>query len=189
LINKPHFYLSIKSSLFGGKLTQDQVNGMEAIIDGWKGTDIRQLSYALATVFHECAKTMQPITEYGPVSYFNKYETGTDIGKRLGNTAKGDGYKFRGRGFVQITGRANYKKAGDKLGLDLITKPEQALKLPIATAILHQGMAEGWFTGKKLGDYINPRGCDFAHARRIINGMDCAGLIASYAEKFWRALQ
>jgi len=72
MINKPHFYLSIKPELFGGKLTKDQVNGMEAIIDGRKGAEIRQLAYSLATVYHECAKTMQPITEFEQVSYFNK---------------------------------------------------------------------------------------------------------------------
>lgn len=185
------FFDAIRVPLFNGKLTQSQVDGINAILNaGW--TLNSHCAYALATVYHECThsgvRTMQPVTEMGKATYFNKYEPPTQISKMLGNTSHGDGLKFRGRGFVQITGRANYQKASNKLGIDLIKDPELALDLKISTKILYYGMTEGWFTGKKLDDYMTGSKTDFINARRIINGTDRAVLIASYANDFLRAL-
>jgi putative chitinase len=142
----------------------------------------------LATLKHECADTFQPITERGAKSYFDKYEVGTKIGKSLGNTVKGDGYLYRGRGYVQITGRANYQKMTDKLSLtgdeDLILHPDSALHPDIAYRIMSFGMRTGSFTGKKLTDYINAAKCDYTNARRIINALDQAAKIEGYAVNF-----
>jgi putative chitinase len=142
-------------------------------------------AYMLATVKHECANTWQPITERGPRSYFEKYETGTPLGRQLGNTQPGDGWRFRGRGYVQITGRANYARMSKLLGLgpdaDLEQDPDQALRPAIAYQIMSLGMRNGLFTGKKLGDYISSPICDYKNARRIINGVDQAARIAEYA--------
>lgn len=149
-------------------------------------TDLRWAAYMLATVKHECANTWLPITEKGVKSYFDKYETGTPIGKRLGNTEPGDGWKFRGRGYVQITGRANYDKMTKVLELgpeeNLVNDPEQALRPAVAYRIMSVGMRKGLFTGRKLGDYINANGCDYKKARQIINGLDQWELIKGYAE-------
>ena len=173
--------------MFGGSLSQTQVDGINTILSAFKlhGDGSRMsLAYLLATTKHETADTMQPIHERGAKAYFAKYEPGTSIGKNLGNTLKGDGYRFRGRGYVQITGRANYAKAGKKLGRDLIAKPDDALLPDVAAFILIRGCIEGWFTGKKLGDYTN-----FYNMRRVVNGTDKAPLIASYADIFEEALQ
>ena len=172
--------------MFGGVLKQSQVNGIETILAASDGLPISHRAYLLATAKHETADTMQPITEYGGRRYFDKYDTGK-LAKALGNTpeADGDGFRYRGRGYVQITGRANYTKAGGKLGVDLIANPDAALNPDIAARILVRGCSEGWFTGKKLSDYLPD---DFRNARRVVNGTDRADLIASYAIEFGKAL-
>lgn len=172
-----------------GKLTQGVVAGLELLGRNMEvDPDLKNAqwaAYMLATVKHECDNTWQPILEKGGRSYFDQYETGTAKGKRLGNTEPGDGYRYRGRGYVQITGRANYARMTQVLHLgpdaDLVLDPDQALRPAIAYQIMSVGMRQGMFTGKKLSDYIGPAGCDYRNARRIINGVDQAAKIAEYA--------
>jgi hypothetical protein len=166
-----------------GSLKQGQVDGMSVVLAATAHLALHHRAYILATAWHETAATMQPIYERGAKSYFNKYEPGSKIGKALGNTIEGDGYLFRGRGYVQLTGRANYRKAGSALGLDLLVYPEEALKPASASQILVRGMIEGWFTGVKLPNTIG-----FRDSRRVVNGLDRADLIAGYADKFEDAL-
>jgi len=193
-MDRAAFFASLRarnSGVFGTSLSQGQVSGCEAILDEAqrRGTPLRQVAYMLATSLHETAATMQPITEYGKVSYFDKYEPGTKIGRDLGNTVTGDGYRFRGRGYVQLTGRRNYRKASEELGFDIVANPARALEPPVAAAIMFLGMTEGWFTTRKLSDYILGDKCDYVNARRIINGTDKAQKIAGYAEAFATALR
>jgi hypothetical protein len=179
-----------------GKLNPTQVSGLDNLLNYIEQdadvSDLRWAAYMLATVKHECADTFQPITERGAKSYFDKYDFGTALGKQLGNTVKGDGYLYRGRGFVQITGRANYQSLSTKLGLtgedDLVVRPDLALQPGTAYRILSYGMRNGSFTGKKLADSINAKGADYKQARRIINGLDKADLIQGYATNFEAAL-
>ena len=72
----------------------------------------------------------------GEPPYFSSYEPRTRKGKTLGNTKSGDGYRYRGRGFVQLTGRYNYRVFGQRLGLDLEKNPDQALDPVIAARVL-----------------------------------------------------
>jgi hypothetical protein len=180
-----------------GRLSQQVVSGLELLGRNMEADralkDLQWAAYMLATVKHECADTWQPILERGPRSYFDKYETGTPIGRRLGNTQPGDGWKYRGRGYVQITGRANYARMTQVLRLgpdaDLVRDPDQALRPAIAYRIMSVGMTEGLFTGKKLGDCIRDGSCDYRNARRIINGLDRCALIAEYAATIERILR
>jgi putative chitinase len=175
-----------------GPLDTEQVEGLNALLDSIEGdeevTDLRWAAYMLATVKHECADTYQPIIERGGRAYFNKYEPATRIGKSLGNTVKGDGFLYRGRGYVQLTGKANYRKMTTALELssedDLVAHPDRALDPSIAYQIMSYGMRHGSFTGKKISTYINESKADYVNARRVINGTDRADLIAGYARQF-----
>src|ERR1044071_1113225 len=109
-MNREAFFAAVRHAPFDGRLSQLQVDGMNAILDAWEqrfsqssssavgrpppGTgDRRWLAYMLATTFHETARTMQPIREFG-----------RGRGTRYGTT-------YYGRGFVQLTWEANYRKA------------------------------------------------------------------------------
>lgn len=176
------FFAAVRRSF--GALSQHQVDGLNVLLAATAALPIEQRAYVLATAYHETARTMQPITEYGGRSYFDKYEPGTSIGHSLGNTVAGDGYRFRGRGYVQITGRANYMKASVATAADLLADPDRALEPEIAAKIIVSGMTHGWFTGKKMADY----GHDYRQMRRVVNGTDRAELIAGYARTFEAAL-
>lgn len=181
------FFAAVRGSLFDRKLAQAQVDGLNAISAAWDefgDGDVRKFAYVLATDLHETAKHMTPITEFGGKNYFRKYDGRRD----LGNNQPGDGYRFRGRGYVQITGRKNYTKWAGILGADLVGNPDLALMPEHAGRIAVEGMMVGAFTGKKLGDYIGATKADYQSARKIINGTDRAAMIAGYARKFEAAL-
>ena len=143
-------------------------------------TDIGQIAYILATAQHE--------SHLG--QWMEELASGEDYEGRidLGNTEPGDGVRFKGRGYVQITGRASYTYWSQRLGIDLVNYPEKASEPEIAAKILVQGMRDGTFTSKKLGDYINGSNRDFYNARRIVNGIDKANYIAQLAEGYLNAL-
>ena len=186
----------MRTYLFSGSLKQKQVDGLNAILDYWEDKhakkDDRWLAYILGTAYHEVDKKMQPIDEYGSNSYFKKmYDPEGDRpwkAAELGNTIPGDGVKFHGRGFVQLTGRSNYKDWEDRLGVNLTTNPEKAKDLKIATIILVEGMRLGTFTSKKLSDYFNPTTEDWRNARRIVLALNKADLIAGHSKAFYAAI-
>ena len=142
------------------------------------GLTPNQIAYVLATAQHE-SDQFRTMTEYASGS---EYEGRSD----LGNTQSGDGVRYKGRGFVQLTGRANYRSMGEKLGLDLLNNPALAEIPENAARILIQGMRDGTFTGAKLSDFGSN---DFVGMRAIVNGSDRAGLIAGYADKYAAALK
>ncbi|TGR84601.1 carboxypeptidase [Mesorhizobium sp. M2D.F.Ca.ET.223.01.1.1] len=132
-----------------------------------------QAAYCLATCWHESAHTMKPVREYGGEAYLKSKPY----------------YPYVGMGYVQLTWKANYRKASGKVGVDLVASPQLALDPQYAAPILVIGMQEGWFTGKKLSDYITLQSSDFTNARRIVNGTDKAAVIAGYAKQYDALLQ
>ena len=192
-INRKKFFDGYRAAW--GPLKHGQVAGLEQILGMMEKdadlSDLRHAAYMLATVKHECADTWQPEQERGTPAYFDKYEPGTKLGRRLGNRAKGDGARYKGRGYPQITGLDNYARLGAMIGLgdELVKHPERALEPAIAYRIMSVGMRRGAFTGRKLAHYINSEGCDYTNARRVINSLDCAQKIADYAQVFEAVLR
>ena len=178
------FFSNVRKNLFNGKMTQPQVDGINAIITEHKtkhaNLTLTALAYILATAHHETGTTFEGVEEWGKGK-------GKDYGRKIRMDRKPyttpDKLYF-GRGLVQLTWFENYEKAGKKLGLDLLNNPELALNLDNGVKILFLGMIEGWFTSRKLGTYFTATKTDFINARRIVNGKDKAHLIAGYANKY-----
>lgn len=197
-LNRDFFFYQVGLHLFGGALKPSQRSGLSAMLDEWDrnhaSKDDRWLAYMLATTHHETDRQMRPINEYGSDERFRRLYDITGerpiLAKKMENTTPGDGVKYHGRGFVQLTWKLNYRTAGQKLGLGtrLVDNPDLALDPAIATRILFAGMIDGWFTGRKLGDHFAGTRGDWVNARRIINGLDKAQLIADYGNRYYAAL-
>lgn len=189
------FFDVVRNPLFRGALKPQQVNGCLIILDAMRQAKwpLAWAAYGLATAYHETAHTMQPIKEKGGDDYFRKmYDVQGDrpaLARAHGNTAPGDGVRYCGRGYVQITWKDNYRKASRIVGLDLITNPDLAMRPNVAIAIMIDGMEAGWFTGKKNADFLNGTNPNYYAARRIINGQDKAATISTYAGHFEAALK
>jgi putative chitinase len=210
-LDKAKFFDTVRKSLFGSVLTQNQVTVMESIVDRFDGS-AAQLAYVLATPYHEVGRDLVPVVEnlnytaarlmkvwpgrfktlaaakpfaHSPEALGNKV-----YGGRLGS-GPNEGFRYRGRGLAQITGRDLYARLSELIGVDLVGNPDRALDPDIAAHVLVVGMRDGLFTGKRLSDYINASKTDYVNARRIINADVAANgkKIAGYAEKFRAALR
>ena len=117
----------------------------------------------IAQIGHESGQ-LRYVREMGSDQYLSKYDTGS-LAKRLGNTpeADGDGQKYRGRGLIQITGRANYAECGEALGLDPVNHPE-LLEKP-----QHACMSAAWFWSSRGLNTLADAG-KFDTITRRING-------------------
>lgn len=202
------FFSHIREKLFSGGLEQTQVDGINALVLAGvqNSLTVQQHAYVLATAYHETAKTMRPVREYGrgegrkygtwrTNSYGVKYCLKNGSGNAV-YTQEECPHLFYGRGHVQLTWYDNYQRATRELNqnlpenehIDLVAQPSLALNNDISAKIIVLGMKQGWFTGKKLSDYINDHRTDFVSARRIVNGTDKADQIARYARIFETAL-
>ena len=187
-MNRAVFFDAIRP-LFGG-LSTDQVRGLEILLAAVDGLPVRHQAYVLATAYHETAATMQPVRE-------TLAKTDAEAARRLERAWKAgklpwvktpywradNGKYWIGRGYVQLTHKVNYERAGKRMGVDLVADPSAAMSPMLAARIIVQGMSEGWFTGVKMSDCATYR-----DMRKVVNGMDKADLIAGHAAKFETAL-
>lgn len=179
------FFATVRSRL--GALKQSQIDGFETVLHACAGAPLAHAAYMLATAWHETAKTMQPVREAFWLS-----EEWRKAHLRY--------WPWYGRGYVQLTWEANYRKADQEAaeaGLleagDLIANADLAMRPEIAALIMRKGMDEGWFSGVKLAAVLPSEGVadrqHYMNARTIINGHDKADLIEDYAQAFERALR
>jgi hypothetical protein len=96
---------------------------------------------------------------------FGLYGPGTSIGKTLGNTQAGDGARFKGRGYVQLTGRSNYTRIGNQIGVDLVANPDLGCDGATAGLILAQFLKNAETRIRKALATDN-----LADARKAVNG-------------------
>jgi len=96
---------------------------------------------------------------------FNLYDAGTSIGARIGNTEPGDGARFKGRGYIQLTGRSNYRRVGPQIGVDLIADPASANSPSTAGLILAQFLKN---VESKVRNALAHN--DLLLARKLVNG-------------------
>jgi len=192
--DRKHFFDTVRKNLFSGNLTQDQVDGMNYLLEVWEehfevnnpNDGTMWLAYALATFFHETDRRMQPIEEYGKGS-----------GKSYGKAVPPHNQAYYGRGHVQLTWDTNYKNGQqflkDRYGVEANIYPDASKMLhpPTSALVSYDGMVYGWFTGVGLPKYLSKSRNieDPKNARRIVNGTDKADMIAGYYWKFKEALK
>jgi hypothetical protein len=203
MIDRKQFFDTVRPALFAGAMSQHQVEGMEAILKEWEAqqlTDLRWLAYILATAYHETAKTMEPVAEYGKGKghdYGKKLKMGGGPGKRIAYETPDKIYY--GRGHTQNTWYENYQrltKAATTHGKnwDFLNDPDLLLQMEPSIWATFFAMQVGLYTGKKLSDYFNELTIGatdqlWINARKIINGLDCAEMIAGYAKVFFAAVK
>ena len=119
----------------------------------------KRIAAFIAQIGHESGQLLYVREIWGPTAVQIKYEGRAD----LGNTVPGDGSKYRGRGLIQITGRANYAACGEALGIDLITHPE-LLEQP-----QYACLSAAWFWATKGLNTLADAG-EFNTITRRING-------------------
>ena len=140
-MNLKKFYDSVRKDI---QLTDANVVGFDKVLSYLEQHEdnLQQAAYIIATAFWETGRTMQPVKE--------AYWLSEDWRKK--NLRY---FPYYGRGYVQLTWDYNYKKASDYFGIDFVKNPDLVMKPEYALPILVVGMNEGWFTGKKLNDYID----------------------------------
>ncbi|MDE3796998.1 hypothetical protein I7G59_06570 [Sinorhizobium meliloti] len=204
-MDRAKFFAAVRSPLFAGKISERQVQGVDAILDEAerRGTPLAHLAAMLAETHHETGGRFQPVTEnlnysaqrltevwpsrFPTIASAKPYANNPRklankvYGGRMGNAAPDDGWLYRGRGLPQITGKENYAKFG------LASAPDKASQMATAIRILFDGMTNGMFRGKRLDDYDSAAGYRYAASRAIIN--DDVEANGKKIEKYGRAFE
>lgn len=219
-MNKEIFYKELRKTLYKNGLKQSAVEALDAIIDETVGKNIpvAHVAYMMATAYHESGADLVTKSEnlnyttaariravwpsrFASPSAAQPYVKQPQklanfvYGGRLGNNSTGDGWKYRGRGHVQITGKVNYQKVSKYIGQDAVANPDLMLDVKNSVIGLVHCMIDGVYTGKKLSNFNLPS--EYYSARQIINadrsrvegGMRIGDRVAGYARNFESALK
>ncbi len=146
-----------------------------------KGLLRNQTAYVMATTKWETGHTMLPVEE---AYYLESRVSDLDDWRRRNLRY----YPWHGRGYTQTTWERNYQRLKQATGVDVIEDPDKAMLPEVAVVALVDGIMEGWWTGKKLTDYVTLQKSNYVGARRCVNGTDQAQAIAELARSYEAAL-
>jgi putative chitinase len=120
---------------------QSIVNALNDTFEKYSIDSNIRMCHFLAQVLHESGAFRYSSEIWGNTPAQQAYDTRID----LGNTPEhdGDGYKYRGRGWIQLTGKTNYRLFGKEVGLDLLTDPDKVAEEP------YDSLAAGWYWNRK----------------------------------------
>lgn len=117
----------------------------------------------VAQLAHESGEFRWMEEIWGPTTQQKRYEPPGELATRLGNSEPGDGQRFKGRGPIQITGRSNYRRFGQQLGIDLVARPEL-----VATPAVAFEVAALFWKSNGLNELADAG--DFVRITKRING-------------------
>ena len=205
-MDRASFYASLRNrsnTLFGTRLTAGQVDGMEGVLNAFAsyGDGSRKtLAYALATVYGEVGRGMQPVREgFAKTDASARRAVEALARKRGPNSAVAryvqpqppHGHVYYGRGYVQLTWKHNYAASSADAGVDLVANPDAVLDPEIGARILIKGLIDGRWNGagKGIAHYLPPNGKDdLRNARRTVNVTDKWEKFAGFYQQFLTAI-
>ena len=184
MIDRKYFFDNVRRHFPGGKLTPQQVAGMEVKLQVWEQYHADEpldfLANSLSQNSWETGYKMVPRREADYLSataqraYLMKnYDKTGDKPSRAianGNTRVGDGYTFGGTGDIQLTWANNFLRMGSLIGVDLYNNPQLAMDPVVSARVMFYGMINGFFTSRSLRQYFNSTKNDPAGARAVVNG-------------------
>ncbi len=217
-MDRAKFFAGIKRSVFGGKFTQAQVDGIDAILDACQKhgvSDERHIAYILATPMIETGGTFVPIKEnlnYSTEALNTKFPNritraqAEAYGRNakhpanqqmIANIIYGGDWGLKNLGNKKPTdgwdmrGRGLPQLTGRRLYeiFGYADNPDAVADIKVSADIMVRAMRDGTFTGRKLSDYFNAKVTVWKGARAIVNGSDRADDIARYAMLFHAALK
>lgn len=140
----------------------EELAALADTLDRFEINTLNRVRFFLAQVLHESGSLLYTQEIWVPTAAQRRYEWRPDIG----NTIAGDGYRFRGRGYIQLTGRRNYFNAGLALGESFVKDPDLVAQLP------WRWIVSGWFWQNRGLNRISDAGTDVAFKKvtKLING-------------------
>lgn len=187
-------------------LTDSMQTAIGELIDVWQAqgdTDLGRLAYILATARRESMSTFRPVREApscGADEQCRERAIGRLLEKRALKSGKpvppnyalpdSNGQRYYGRGYIQVTFKKNYERAGDKLGIDLVNNPDKVLDVEVASKLLVRAMLEGWYGSRRpLSYYIDGEKQNWIRARDNVNpGSPNKPITAAYATDIYGCL-
>ena len=133
----------------------------KTLLNGYHINTPLRLAHFLAQIDNESGG-FKYLSELGGKSYFDKYEWRKD----LGNTQKGDGFRFRGRGYIQVTGRYNYLTLSKDTGIDFVNNPDL-----LATEV-NAIVSACWFWSKRKLNALADKDDLVGITRRVNGGLN-----------------